>query len=182
MQRSMVICYNHISHLVGSQIIIQGGVDEDNKVLNHCFIMNLNPFKLVYCSIDINYQPPYLHGHCDAMGILSNMLNNLQMTVYKMPEMSFGKSVNLKLKEKGWYIFGERTNKNKLNNDLYVATIGQKSIKFMLKKTNGKKPLPHYDATLNYYEKGNHLILFWGKNNIISDVYALNDLYILDLF
>ena len=174
--------YNHISHLVGSQIIVHGGLDEENKILNHCFIMNLNPFKLVYCSVDINHQPPYLHGHCGAMAIPSDTLNNQRMTVYKMPEMPFGKSVNLKLKEKGWYIFGGRTNKNKLSNDLYLATIGQKPIKFMLKETNGKKPSPRYDATLNFYEKGNHLILFGGRNDAISDLYALNDLYILDLF
>ena len=55
-----------------------------------------------------------------------------------MPEISFGKSVNLKLKEKEWYIFGGRTNKNKLSNDLYLTTIGQKPIKFILKETNGK--------------------------------------------
>ena len=90
--------------------------------------------------------------------------------------------MNLKLKEKGWYIFGGRTNKNKLSNDLYLATIGQKPIEFVLKETNGKKPSPRYDATLNYYEKGNSLILFGGRNDAISDVYTSNDLYILDLF
>lgn len=43
------------------------------------------------------------------------------------------------------------------------------------------KSIPRYDATLNFYEKGNALILFGGRNDEISDTYALNDLFFFDL-
>ena len=48
-------------------------------------------------------------------------------------------------------------------------------------ETKGKPPSPRCFHTMNYYEKGNFIIIHGGRNDIMSDSCALNDTYILNL-
>lgn len=174
--------YGHISKLVNNQIIVHGGINEEGKVLNDTFLISLTPFKLLSCKIHVDYCGPFLTGHCDALAIPREILNNPRLGVYKMPDIPFGKRINLKLKQKGWYIFGGKNQNGEVQNTLYLLTLGEKPLKWCEVETNGIKPEPRYDATLNFYEKGNALILFGGRNDKLNDSYALNDLFFLDLF
>ena len=46
---------------------------------------------------------------------------------------------------------------------------------------SGKPPSARYLHTLNYYEDGNYLILYGGRNDFDSDNFALDDIYLLEL-
>jgi hypothetical protein len=46
---------------------------------------------------------------------------------------------------------------------------------------HGKKPIPRYGHTLNFYEKGNYLILHGGRNDLNNNSFALNDTWLLEL-
>lgn len=174
--------YGHISKLVNNQIIVHGGISEEGKVLNDTFLISLTPFKILSCKIHIDYPGPFLTGHCDALAIPCEVLNNPRLGVYKMPDVPFGKRINLKLRQKGWYVFGGKNQNGEVQNTLYLLALGERPLKWCAVETNGIKPVPRYDATLNFYEKGNALILFGGRNDKLSDSYALNDLFFLDLF
>ena len=45
----------------------------------------------------------------------------------------------------------------------------------------GKPPSARYLHTLNYYEEGNFLILYGGRNDYNSDNFALDDIFLLEL-
>ena len=51
----------------------------------------------------------------------------------------------------------------------------------MQPETKGKPPSPRYFHSMNYYEKGNFLIIHGGRNDNMSDSCALNDTFIFDL-
>ena len=174
--------YGHISHLINNQIIVHGGINEDGKVLNDTFIISLSPFKTLSAKVSYEYPGPYLYGHCEALAVPKDIATNPRTNIYKLPDIQFGKRVNLKLKEKGLYVFGGKDEKGVIRNDLYLLTIGTRPLNWTIIQTNGEKPLPRYDASLTFYEKGNVLILFGGRTDKYSDKFALNDLYFLDLF
>ena len=48
-------------------------------------------------------------------------------------------------------------------------------------EAQGKRPPPRYFHSMNFYEKGNFLIVHGGRNDYKSDSYALNDTYIFSL-
>ena len=48
-------------------------------------------------------------------------------------------------------------------------------------ETKGKPPSPRYFHSMNYYEKGNFVIIHGGRNDTMSESSALNDTYIFDL-
>ena len=69
-----------------------------------------------------------------------------------------------------------------LNNDIYILVIGSNPCYFKkLDHVKGEKPTPRYFHSMNYYEKGNFLIIHGGRNDLNNDSFALNDTYIFDL-
>ena len=69
-----------------------------------------------------------------------------------------------------------------ISNDLYILKLGNKILKFVKIKTNGKKPLPRYFHSMNFYENGNFIIIHGGRNDFNNESFALNDTFILNLY
>jgi len=88
---------NHIAELVGHQMIIHGGMSEDNQVLGDCHILTLNPFKWNFATISDLTPTPALSGHACALVIPAEIRYNARMNIYKFPEIGFGKLASNKV-------------------------------------------------------------------------------------
>ena len=184
---------NHISLLVGSQIFIYGGITDQNEIKNECNILNLNPLKWLIPKIDELTPPPYLFGHSACLVIQSKILSDPSFNIYKIPnknnvlneeQISNNKKYN-RIKEYGIYVFGGKnynpfSKKTNNSNQLWICLIGKKILQWIQPECKGKPPSPRLYCSMNYFEKGNYLIIHGGKdeNNSFG---ALNDTFILDL-
>ena len=173
---------SHISILIANQILIHGGINEENNILNDCYLLNINPLKWHRANIDISSKSPKLYGHAACLVIPIIILINRKFNIYNFPEgINNNKKVN-QIKIKGLYIFGGKTKEiGGLSNQLWILLMGKKPLEWIIPSTKGKPPSPRYFHTMNYYEKGNYLIVHGGRNDSISDNSALNDTYLFDL-
>jgi len=174
---------NHVSCLIGQQILFHGGIDLDNEVLDDCLLLNLNPLKWIKLAINNYSHMPRVYGHTSCLVVPSNILVYSRFNVYRYPdeESPSDRKSKGQLKQRGLYIFGGKTSEGELSNDLWVLILGQKPVYWEKVKTNGTPPSPRYCHTMDYYEKSNFLIIHGGRNDYLSSNSALDDTYILDL-
>jgi len=170
---------NHIAELIGSQMLIHGGINENNEILNNCYYLNLNQLKWGTCPISKSTPGPKLYGHTSCIVLPKEYNQSHKLNIFSFPEMELG---NNRLKEKGIYIFGGKSKEEGgLSNKIHILLIGQKILKWLTPETKGKPPSPRYFHSLNYYDKGNILILHGGRNDTVSETSALNDTFVFDL-
>ena len=170
---------NHIAELIGCQMLIHGGLNENNEVLNDCYFFNTSQLKWSVTPISKTTSSPRLYGHTSCLVIPKEYYNHHKLTVVSYPEIEIG---NNRLKEKGIYIFGGKTKEEGgLSNKIWILLIGQKILRWINPEVKGKPPSPRYFHTMNYYDKGNILIIHGGRNDIVSDTSALCDTFVFDL-
>ena len=170
---------NHIAELIGNQMFIHGGINESNQILSDCSYLNLSQLKWGIIPINRNYPSPRLYGHTSALVLPKEYYNSNKLSLFNFPEIEL---VNSRIKEKGIYVFGGKTKEDGgLSNKLWILTLGIKKLKWHSPDTKGKPPSPRFFHTMNYYDKGNILIIHGGRNDSVSDNSALNDTFILDL-
>ena len=186
---------NHIAELIGSDLVIMGGINENNDILNDVYSLNLNfpnGIKERWKEVDIvntmNVETPFLFGHASTLAVQGAVAKCNKFSLYKYPDderiYKLGVLID-KIKIKGLYIFGGKSRAigtGGLSNDLYVLVVGKKPCfwrKFEDEK--GVKPTPRYFHSMSYYEKGNFLIIHGGRNDNNNDSFALNDTFIFDL-
>ena len=184
---------NHIAELVGNQLVIMGGVDEDDNILNDTYFINLSVIengkgRWHELSISPNTPGPYLYGHSSSFVFTKDLLKDNKLTVYQYPEdINEDKNVNNRKrnKVKGIYIFGGKSKYNGiggLSNDIYVLILGKKPCLWIkLDNVKGVKPKPRYFHSMSYYEPGNFLIIHGGRNDFQNESFALDDTYIFNL-
>jgi hypothetical protein len=68
---------NHIAELIGNDLVIMGGINENNEILNDIYSLNLNfpngikeRWKEVNLSTE-NMETPYLFGHASSLAVQS---------------------------------------------------------------------------------------------------------------
>ena len=170
---------NHIGELIGQQYLIHGGISEFNdEIVNDIHILNINNFKWSTLQLNLNTSSPYLYGHACSLVIPFELRYHIRLSVYNFPEEKKANDI----KEKGLYVFGGVTQNGKLSDVMYNLTLGKSHPEWKVIDTNGKKPLARYFHSMNYYEKGNFLIVHGGRNDYKSDSFALGDTFILNLF
>ena len=168
----------HIAQLIGNNIFYHGGITDDGEVLNDCFFLNLNSYKCFFCAVSDKFFSPKLYGHTSCL-ILPKEYNEKKLDIYFFPEVEI---TNTKIKEKGLYIFGGKSKEEGgFSNKLYILILGQKPLKWILPETKGKPPSARFFHSMNYFEKGNILIIHGGRNDMMSENSALNDTYAFDL-
>ena len=170
---------NHIAELIGNHMLIHGGLNESNEILNDCYFLNLNQLRWGVCFINRNTPSPRLYGHTSCLVLPKEYYQSHRLTIYSYPEMETGSN---RLKEKGIYIFGGKSKEEGgLSNKMWILLIGQKQLKWISPEIKGKPPSPRYFHSMNYYDKGNMLIVHGGRNDAVSDSCALDDTFIFDL-
>ena len=172
---------NHIACLIGPHMLIHGGVDENGEILDDSYLLNLNS-NLIWSKTSIMpiLIPPKLAYHSCCLVITSDIKYNNKFSIYKIPNSFFAKKLNSKIKEMGMYVFG---GKNKtICNDMWLLKIGKKPLEWMKVFTVGAPPCPRYLCSMNFYEKGNFIIIHGGKTKITEESFALSDTYLFDLY
>ena len=126
-------------------------------------ILNIHQLKWNKCIIDKYCHWPKLYGHACSLA---------QNEAIKKKT----------IKETGLFIFGGKSKEDGgLSNQLWILILGKKPLEWIKPETKGKIPAPRFFHTMNYYERGNYLIIHGGRNDIISENSALNDTYLLNL-
>ena len=172
---------NHVAELLGNQMFIHGGRNESNEILNDSYLLSINTLKWNHCIINKYIPLPKLYAHASCVVIPHIILFHPRFSIYSYPILDPGKVSNL-IKEKGIYIFGGKSKEDGgLSNQLWILITGRKPMEWVQPETKGKPPSPRCFHSMNYYEKGNFIIIHGGRNDIMSDSCALNDTYILNL-
>ena len=166
---------NHIGEIVGNNYVIHGGMGFDGELLNDVFILNFNPLKWSPAHVSEHTPGPYLYGHTSCLVVPYDIRFSPRLNAYRFPESRHN------LYEKGLYIFGGHSKDDGISNELYILTIGKSVLEWKLVDAKGKKPLPRYFHSMNFYEKGHYIIIHGGRNDFRSDSFALNDTHIFSL-
>ena len=172
---------NHIAELIGNQMLIHGGINENNQVVGDCYYLNLNLSQLKWgsCPIIRSTPSPRLYGHSSALVLPKEYYSSNKLSIFNYPDVEFA---NSRIKEKGIYIFGGKTKEDGgLSNKLWILILGNKKLKWSNPDVKGKPPSPRYFHSMSYYDKGNMLIVHGGRNDAVSENAALNDTFIFDL-
>ena len=59
--------------------------------------------------------------------------------------------------------------------------MGRKPLEWIKVETKGKPPIPRYAHSMNFYERGNYVIIHGGRNDTCVDNSSLNDTFLLNL-
>ena len=170
---------NHIAELVGNQMLIHGGINENNQVVGDCYYLNLTQLKWGACPIIRTTPSPRLYGHSSVLVLPKEYYASNKLTIFNYPDVEFA---NSRIKEKGIYIFGGKTKEDGgLSNKIWILLLGNKKLKWYNPDVKGKPPSPRYFHSMSYYDKGNMLIVHGGRNDGVSENAALNDTFIFDL-
>ena len=171
---------NHIGCSIGNQMIIYGGISEENIYLNDFYILNYHPLQWIVPVIKKIDVMPTLAYHSCCLVVQKEVKEDPNFSIYDFPNSAFK---NDNIKEKGLYIFGGKVSKNGvLNKNLYVLRVGKRPLEWIILKTKGNPPSKRYGTSMSYYELGNLLIIHGGRNNLKSTNYILNDTFLLDLY
>ena len=187
---------NHIGELIGNQLVIMGGVDEDDNILNDAYYINLSLIeggkgRWHELSVSPNTPGPYLFGHSSSFVFQNDLLKDNKLSVYQYPEeinedkITPGINNRKKNKIKGIYIFGGKSKYDGiggLSNDMYVLILGKKPCLWIrLDNVKGIRPKPRYFHSMSYYEPGEFLIIHGGRNDYQNESFALDDTFIFNL-
>ena len=173
---------NHIAELIGNTMLIHGGLDEEDQILDDCFILNLLTLKWFIPVINLNTPHPKVYGHSSCLVIPNSVITNSAFSVYKIPDVEYVSKKGKKNIQKGLYIFGGKTREiNGLTNNLWILLLGQIPLQWIKPETKGIQPSPRYYHSMNYYEKSNYIIIHGGRNDNLSSCCALDDTFILEL-
>ena len=172
---------NHIACLIGQQMFIHGGIDKNGEYLDDSYLLNLTPnLSWTKANIIPIYIPPKLAYHSCCLVIPTDILNSNKFSIYKIPNSLLTKKIYDRIKEKGLYVFG---GKNKIiSNDMWILKIGKKPLEWEKIFTYGKPPCPRYLCSMNFFEKGNFIVIHGGKAKINNGKFALNDTYLFELY
>ena len=172
---------NHVACLVGSQMFIHGGIDEDGNYLCDSFLLSLNNNKWAKAKINNfrrNIILPKLAYHSCCLVVPYEIQIHPRFNIYKIPDIP----VNSRIKEKGIYIFGgKKGDLKEPSNKMWLLRIGKKYLDWMEIATLGKPPCPRYLFSMNFYEQENFIIIHGGKTKSLKSEQILNDTYLLDL-
>ena len=167
---------NHISLLIGNNIFVYGGINQNKTYLNDCWICDLNTRKWSILEFIGRYPPPLGH-HCACLALEKSQFDIDQLTVYHKP-MNERKTIPT-LKTEGVFFFGGNNDNRIPTNLFFQMSVGIKPAMFEIPKTNGKPPSPRTDASMSFSSTISMIIIHGGKNEMKFEFY--NDVFMLDL-
>ena len=88
---------NHVADLIGQQMIVHGGINENNEYLNDTYLLTMQPMKWTHCSINEETPGPALAGHACCLVLPSDLKYNPRMTIYKFPDLGVGRAQNVRV-------------------------------------------------------------------------------------
>lgn len=169
---------NHTADMVGNHMVVFGGIDDTGMIIDDLCALDLN-FTLKWNIIETKGQKQKpLAYHCTSLILSSEKKNHPLLNLFKFPEMPSGRTTIKGCKFEGIAFFGGIDNERNINNEFRILKIGKKPLEWVTPVVSGSVPTGRLNATMNYYETLNVIILFGGQNNFQN---STNDLYILNL-
>ena len=173
---------NHIAEIIGNSMLIHGGIDEDNHVLDDCHLLNLQQMNWSAPMISLLNRWPKVFGHSSCLVVPSSILSSSAFNIYKFPDVDPLIKKTRKNIHRGLYIFGGKTKEiNGITNNLWILLLGQQPLQWIKPETKGIPPSPRCFHSMNFYEKSRYIIIHGGRNDDLSSSCALNDTFILEL-
>ena len=167
---------NHVSLLIGNNLFIYGGINQEKNYLGDCWIYDFEKQEWKMLEFTGRYPPPLAH-HCACLALETTQLFNDTLNVYHKP-ISERKTLPL-LKLDGVFFFGGN-NENRIPTNLFFRmSIGIKPAVFDIPHTDGMPPSPRIEASMNFAKNINMVIIHGGRNEIKNEIY--NDIVLLDL-
>ena len=174
---------NHIACLIGQEMLIHGGLDENGEILDDCFVLNLNNLKWFNTCLSSLCFSPKLAFHSCCLVASKEILRSQKINLYKLPDFCYSKKYFNRIKEMGIYVYGGKIkNCKEPSNVLWLLKIGKKPVEWVQIDTKGKSPSPRYLCSMNFCEVGNYLIIHGGTTKNSNGTFVLNDTFLLELF
>ena len=160
---------------IGRTIIMHGGIDAEGNILGDTLFMQAGSDSIQSKKISGS---PNLTGHSSCL-VLPGFIRNLpKFSLRQLPDL-IAKVTSDYMQMIGFYLFGGENAKGHLKNDVYCLEVENKDFSWKLMDVKGVKPIKRKFSTLQYFEKGNVVILFGGLAN--EETSVLNDMWTLDL-
>lgn len=160
-------------------MLVHGGLNDSGNTLNDTIFLEYNTLK--WNKLDIRgTKSPYLNSHSSEFVLENEKFYNPGYHVYKGSNLIENTNLIKKIEFEGIYIFGGIDDSYNYKNDVYVLRVGRKPCEWIHLKIGGNGPLPRANATMNFYQNLNILIISGGKNETIKRC-IFNDIYVLDL-
>ena len=83
---------NHIAELVGNQMLIHGGINENNQVVGDCYYLNLSQLKWGACPIIRTTPSPRLYGHSSVLVLPKEYYASNKLSIFNYPDVEFANS------------------------------------------------------------------------------------------
>lgn len=169
----------HIGVNVDQTMLIHGGYDEDNKMLNSSYIITMPKMCWNELIIQEDAVLPYLAYH--SAQVVSDYdkkaMEGEKYNIYKPPAELIKNTSSAIIKYKGIYIFGGLMQNDEMNNEIYVITIGKIPCDVFKLKTMGIGPSARINCGMVYINQLNCLVVYGGENR----VQIFNDFFIFDI-
>jgi hypothetical protein len=82
---------NHVAKVIGHQMFIHGGINENGEYLSDSFLFNFYPPRWSQCVIIDPNSAPCLAGHAACLVLPTEIKYHAKMSIYKFPELGYGK-------------------------------------------------------------------------------------------
>ena len=82
----MQVRRNHVAEIIGNQMIIHGGINENEGMQNDTYLLNFKPLKWIELHINENTPGPYLAYHCSCLVLPHHIRISSKLSVYRVPE------------------------------------------------------------------------------------------------
>ena len=169
---------NHATEMVGNLMVVYGGIDDEGHLLDDLWVLDLNlSMRWNYIEVKGIKQKALAH-HCSTLVLSSEKRNHPLLNIFKFPDLPLGRTTIKGSKYEGIVYFGGIDDEGNVNNELRILKIGRKPLEWIIPNVSGSMPQGRLNATINYYEIINVLILFGGQNQTQD---FSNDLHLLNL-
>jgi N-acetylneuraminic acid mutarotase len=166
---------HHCSSIVGKHMLMHGGLNQRNNLLNDSAILNLSKQKWKIVNLKGN-GPGFCAFHT-AVTVLDVDQRN-SSSIYKVQPSRIN-SVKLP----GIYVFGGIDQGRHATNELFLVNVGCKNLYWTRPETFGTPPSPRFQHSMVFNEKVNVLVVFGGRIDVNnSNAYTcFNDLFLLKM-
>jgi len=163
----------HSACILGRHMVTVGGMNQKNKVLDDCSVLDLETSK--WSSLRLINDAAALACHSAAAVFEPHIL------VSGIFDPILTES-SAHIRHRGIYLFGGVNNKGEPNNILRLIQPAQKYLICVQLATGGKSPEPRYQHSMVFSKHANALVVFGGKTGTPGKCgNVLNDVHVLDL-
>ena len=164
----------HIAEIIGDMMFIYGGIDDEGRILNDMWALDL--IYLKWENISTYKKAPNLAYHSSALVLRNQKKNSPYINLFKFTDL-FKRDPSMKIISEGIYVFGGKEDNGKFSNQLIIIKFGKQIFDIIKLKTTGKPPAPRISTSLTFSEELYFCVVFGGKDeyeNIYKDIFLIS--------